>query len=79
MNGPDGKPMHAELTLRRNNSDAWSRESCNGKAKCEECRRLSRPPLHIRWERRQSGRESDQARCLAGVGLKTQVLALFPA
>jgi len=41
MNGPDGKPMHAELTLR-------GTTLMLGKAKCEERRRLSRHSLSIR-------------------------------
>ena len=53
MNGPDGKPVHAELTLRGTTlmlgpeSEQMGRRS----AKSQERRRLSCYPLHLRGER----------------------------
>jgi len=54
MNGPDGKPMHAELTLRGTTLMLGPESPANGKANCEKCWSLSRLSLYIRRERRQS-------------------------
>jgi uncharacterized glyoxalase superfamily protein PhnB len=52
MNGPDGKPMHAELTLRGATLMLGPRKPRNGKAHRQERRRFAGQSLHLCRKRR---------------------------
>ena len=62
MNGLDGKPVHAELTLRGTTLMLGPENPAAGKEDSEERRCLSFQPLHLRGRRGQGRRKSDQAR-----------------
>jgi uncharacterized glyoxalase superfamily protein PhnB len=56
MNGPDGKPIHAELTLRGTTVMLGPENDAMGKPSSEACRSIARQPVYLCRKCRQDRR-----------------------